>query len=163
MKSRSSSWVIDWCSYDRTSGFLTAAQPVAQSQKFWFFVHSVQSVRCVLMRSDTFGTYIFIWLAYFWYTRNFGSPLSFIFPWKNPCFSGVFCERAEIRTLNQWLKRKRRMRFFVLLWVQPVFIVFSVLFFLYFGGFLGSTLHLVQSVLHMLTCLAYLIRPYNVL
>jgi hypothetical protein len=26
-----------------------------------------------------------------------------------------FCERAGIRTLNQWLKRKRRMRFFVLL------------------------------------------------
>ena len=65
------------------------------------------------------------------------------------------CERAEIRTLNQWLKRKRRVRFFVLLWVQPVFIVFSVLFFLYFGGFLGSQLHLVQSVLPMLTWLAY--------
>ena len=33
--------------------------------------------------------------------------------------------------------------------------VFSVLFFLYFGDFLGSKLHLVRSVLHLLTWLAY--------
>ena len=100
----------------------------------------VQSVQCVLS-----------WLAYLWYTWDLVIHLSL----KNPCFSGVFCERGGIRTLNRRLKRKLRMRFFVLLWIQPVFIVFSVLFFLYFGGFLGSTLHPVQSVRHMLTYLAY--------
>ena len=39
--------------------------------------------------------------------------------------------------------------------------VFSVLFFLYFGDFLGSTLHLVQSVRHMLKYLAYLHMCYH--
>src|SRR5215212_8849874 len=77
----------------------------------YFFVHALQEERNFAPKMSSLSEVCYR----DWHT--FGIPaIWFVHLFmKNPCFSGVFCERGGIRTLNRRLKRKLRMRFFVLL------------------------------------------------
>src|SRR5215208_56895 len=67
----------------------------------YFFVHSLQEERNFAPKMSSLSNVCYR----DWHT--FGIPEIWLdhLSMKNPCFSGVFCERGGIRTLNRRLKR----------------------------------------------------------